>query len=200
MKRKKSTINQWEDHYTRRARKEKFPARSVYKLKELQQKFRILKTGQRILDLGCSPGSWLLYAAEVVGPRGHVEGIDLKTVSVHLPANVRVHQGDILAPDDALKTALGVGFNVVLSDMAPATTGSKVTDAARSFELCSAALALAESLLLPGGAFVCKIFQGDEFNEFINLIQQRFKAHKIYKPQSSRKASKEIYIIATAKK
>jgi 23S rRNA (uridine2552-2'-O)-methyltransferase len=199
MKRKNKSVNRWADHYTRQARKEKFPARSVYKLKEIQQKFRILKKGDRVLDLGCSPGSWLLYAADAVGRSGQVEGIDLKPVSIRLPANVRVHSGDISAPDDKLMAALGRDFNVVLSDMAPATTGIRATDAARSFELCSAALNLAESLLVPGGAFVCKIFQGDDFNRFLNSIKQRFAAHKIHKPQSSRKASKEIYIIATGK-
>jgi 23S rRNA (uridine2552-2'-O)-methyltransferase len=91
--------------------------------------------------------------------------------------------------------SLGNDFNVVLSDMAPATTGHKAVDAARSAGLCEAALAIAQSVLLPGGSFVCKIFQGPDFNQFLDSVRTGFKSQKIFKPRSSRKASKEIYII-----
>lgn len=200
IKRGKKHNNRWADHYTRQARKDRYPARSVYKLKEIQQKFRVLKKGARVLDLGCSPGSWLLFASDAVGPGGQVVGIDLKPVSIQLPANARVLVGDILTPDETLTAGAGHGFDVLLSDMAPSTTGSKTIDAARSFELCMAALGLTKSLLVPGGTFVCKIFQGHDFNQFLNQIREQFKTHKIHKPKSSRKASKEIYIIATGKK
>ena len=199
MKRVKK-INRWEDHYTRRARKERFPARSVYKLKEIQSRFRLIKKGDRILDLGCAPGSWLLEAAELTGSRGQIVGIDLKPVTIKLPDHVTVHTVDLFELDDRLLTEPGKGFNVVLSDMAPATTGNKFTDATRSYELCRAALSLAKRLLVPGGAFVCKIFQGEDFKPFLDSVKNGFAKQKIFKPQSSRKASKEIFIIAMSKR
>ncbi len=196
----KKSVNRWADHYTHQARKDRFPARSVYKLKEIQQKFRLIKKGDAVLDLGCAPGSWLLEAAELVGEKGRVVGVDLQPVTIRLPGRVLVHIGDILTPDDALLTSLGNDFNVILSDMAPATTGQKFADAARSFELCQAALSLAQRCLLPGGAFVCKIFQGEDFKTFSDAIKTHFNRQGIFKPQSSRKASKEIFMIGMGKR
>jgi 23S rRNA (uridine2552-2'-O)-methyltransferase len=192
--------NRWQDHYARRAKKEKFPARSVYKLQEMQQKYNLIKQGGKVLDLGCAPGSWLLYAAKLTGYNGEVVGIDLKPVSERLPSHVRVYRGDILSMDDELFKLTGKDFNVVLSDMAPATTGSKHVDSVRSFDLCRAALSVAQETLVSGGSFVCKIFHGEDFKTFIDVVKQGFNRHKIFKPQSSRKASKEIYIIGFGKK
>jgi len=200
MKRPNPKAKQWQDHYTRRAKKENFPARSVYKLEEIQQKFRLIKAGDAVLDLGCAPGSWLLYAARLTGERGRVVGVDLNPLKQQLPANVRALTGDVLEPNPELLAALGTGFNVVLSDMAPATTGNRIVDTARSFILCRAALSIAQDLLLPGGAFVCKIFQGDDFKQFADLVKTLFSKQKIFKPQSSRKASREIFIIGMGKK
>ena len=186
----------WTDHYSERAKKERYPARSVFKLKEAQKKFRLIKRGDRVLDLGCSPGSWLLYAAEQTGKRGRVLGIDLKSIRIKIPPQAETLTADILTIDRAWmdKQEPGKHFDVVLSDMAPATTGNKALDAARSFQLCQAALSIAEMVLKPGGSFICKIFQGEEFKEFSDTVRSRFKRHKIFKPQSSRKESKEIYI------
>jgi len=200
MKRPNPKAKQWQDHYTRRAKKENFPARSVYKLEEIQQKFQLIKAGDAVLDLGCAPGSWLLYAARLTGERGRVVGVDLSPLQQQMPANVRVLTGDVLEPDPELLVALGTGFNVVLSDMAPATTGNRIVDTARSFNLCRAALSIAQHLLLPDGAFVCKIFQGDDFKQFADLVKTLFSKQKIFKPQSSRKASREIFIIGMGKK
>jgi len=199
MKHLKTKQNKWEDHFARKARKEKYPARSVYKLQEIQDKHKLIKKGARVLDLGCYPGSWLIYAARLTGPDGSVIGIDLKTVTAKLPPHARIYTGDILEFDDSLSKAIGDGFDVVLSDMAPATTGNKNVDAARSFNLCEAALGIAASRLVTGGSFACKIFQGPDFNNFINLVKVSFKNCKIVKPQSSRKASKEIFIIGLHK-
>ena len=187
--------NQWADHYTRRAQKDKFPARSVYKLQEIQKRFGIIRRGGRVLDLGCAPGAWTKYAAGITGPDGGVVGIDLKPVDLPLPGHVQVLQGDIFTPDAAVLEALAPGFNVVISDMAPATTGHRDVDAARSFNLCEAALAIARDHLRPGGHFVCKIFQGPDFEQFVQQVRQMFKQQRIYKPQSSRKASREIFVI-----
>ena len=204
MKRSTAKHNRWEDHYSRRAKKEQFPARSVYKLKEIQRKYKIIKKGDRILDLGCFPGSWLLYAADLTGEKGEIVGIDLKPLSKSVlskvPSNVRIYIGDVLSIDDELIRSVGKDFNIVMSDMAPDTTGNKNVDAARSFNLCQAALRIAKDLLVDGGSFICKIFQGEDFKEFIDSIKLSFNKHKIFKPQSSRKLSKEIYVIGFEKR
>ncbi|MCG6908517.1 MAG: RlmE family RNA methyltransferase [Deltaproteobacteria bacterium] len=197
MSRKTSNKNPWEDHYTRRAKRERYPARSVYKLKEIQQKFRIIKKGHRVLDLGCAPGSWLLYASELTGAGGRVVGIDLKPAGIQAPPpHAKIFTGDALDELDKVVGTVGSGFDVVLSDMAPGTTGNKTVDAARSLGLCEAALNLAENVLKPGGAFVCKIFQGGDVKAFSETVQKKFRQQKTFKPQSSRKASKEIFIVA----
>ena len=192
MKRSTAKKKPWQDHYSRQAKKARFPARSVYKLEEIQKKTRLIKKGDAVLDLGCAPGSWLLYAAKLTGPKGRVVGIDLKPVSTTVPSNTKFITADVFALDIE---SLGKAFNVVLSDMAPATTGHKAVDAARSYNLCEFALNIAQSVLLPGGSFVCKIFQGPDFNLFSDAVRAGFKRLKIFKPQSSRKASKEIYVI-----
>ncbi len=189
----------WTDHYSERAKKERYPARSVYKLKEAQKKYRLIRKGDQVLDLGCSPGSWLLYAAELTGKHGKVFGIDLKPVTIQIPPQAETLEVDILTIDRSWieNEGLASRFNVVLSDMAPATTGNKAIDAERSYQLCQAALDIAQMALRPGGSFVCKIFQGEEFKNFSDSVRSRFKTHKIFKPQSSRKESKEIFIIGT---
>ena len=191
--------NQWADHFTRQARKDRYPARSIYKLKEIQKKYRLIRPGNKVLDLGCAPGAWMLYAAELTGPQGCVMGIDRKETTIVLPPNVSVIKADIFIFGDELQCALGNNFDVILSDMAPDTTGNKSVDAARSHALCEAALAIAAERLRPGGHFVCKIFQGPGFDAFINMMKDGFKRHKLFKPQSSRKASKEIFIIGMEK-
>jgi 23S rRNA (uridine2552-2'-O)-methyltransferase len=200
MKRETAKHNRWEDHYSRRAKKERFPARSVFKLQEIQSKHHLIKKGDKVLDLGCAPGSWLLYAANLTGNKGQVVGIDLKPVDEKVPPHVSIYNGDILTLDDRFFESLGKDFNVVVSDMSPATTGNKHVDSARSYNLCQAALSIAQTLLIPGGSFVCKIFQGEDFKEFSDAVRSVFKSHKIFKPQASRKASKEIYIIGLGKK
>jgi 23S rRNA (uridine2552-2'-O)-methyltransferase len=200
MKHSKKKKNAWADHYTRKARKDNFPARSVYKLQEMQRKFHLIQKGNNVLDLGCAPGSWLKYAAEQVGQGGKVVGLDLKPVAIALPSNVRVFAGDIFEIAEEVAKNIGSGYDLVLSDMAPATTGNKSVDAARSHELCCRALSLAETLLLPKGRFVCKIFQGEDFNNFVTQVKTVFCRHKIFKPESSRKASKEIFIIGFDKR
>lgn len=192
------------DFYAQKARKENFAARSVYKLKEIQQKYGLIRKGDKVLDLGCAPGSWLEYAAQLTGSGGRLTGIDLKPVDRRLPGHVRVLTGDVLemaeASADELEVRIGKGFQAVLSDMAPSTTGRKEVDAARSYRLCTAALKIAERVLAPGGHFVCKIFQGADFTDFAASVQGVFETSKMFKPQSSRKASREIYIIGMVRK
>lgn len=206
MKNQAKKRNRWEDHFSRRAKKEHFPARSVYKLEEIQNKYKLIKKGNKVLDLGCSPGSWLLYAATLTGNKGQVVGIDLKPVSIKMPPNARIYICDILSiykidkNDKDVLESIGKDFNVILSDMAPETTGNKDVDAVRSFDLCQAAFLIAKNLLIHRGSFVCKIFQGEDFKKFSDTVKAGFNRHKIFKPQSSRKASKEIYIIGQEKR
>lgn len=199
MTQRRARGNRWADHYTRKARKEKYPARSVYKLQEIQKKNQIIARGNRVLDLGCAPGSWLLYAAELIGPSGRAVGVDLQAVPIPLPAHAEAHVGDIRELGDDFWEAAGAPFDVVLSDMAPATTGNKDVDAVRSLDLCEAALAVARERLSLDGAFVCKIFQGADFKTFSDAVRSEFRGQRIYKPQSSRKASREIYVIGIGK-
>ena len=197
MKRGSKKKQQWKDHYSEQARKEKYPARSVYKLKEAQKRFRLIKRGDRVLDLGCSPGSWLLYAAELTGKQGRVLGIDLKAVTCQMPPQAETFKVDVQSIDQVWfeRQNLLNHFDVVLSDMAPATSGNKMLDATRSYQLCQAALNVAEMALKPGGSFICKIFQGEEFKQFAESVKSRFRQHRIFKPRSSRKESKEIFIV-----
>lgn len=196
---KPSRRNPWEDHYARKARKEQYAARSVYKLQEIQKRVRLIRKGDRVLDLGCAPGSWTQYAADVTGPNGRVLGIDLKPLKVTLPPQAEAVVGNIFDLDDSLRQMMAPGFDVVMSDMAPSTTGHRATDAARSAVLCEAALQIAEDHLVEGGHFVCKILQGIDFISFSDAVKTAFSNRKIYKPQSSRKASREIFIIGLGK-
>jgi 23S rRNA (uridine2552-2'-O)-methyltransferase len=192
MNRKAAKGNNWQEHYTRRAKKDKYPARSVYKLEEIQKKHHLIQKGHKVLDLGCFPGSWLLYAAKQTGRSGQVVGVDLKPVSIQVPAHVTIMTADVLNLD---AETLDKAFNVVLSDMAPATTGNKTVDTARSINLCETALHISKSVLIPGGSFVCKVFQGSDFSSFSGEVRKSFQACKSFKPKSSRKQSKEIFII-----
>jgi 23S rRNA (uridine2552-2'-O)-methyltransferase len=192
--------HRWHDAYTTRARKEGYPARSVYKLQEIQKSFRILKKGGAVLDLGCFPGSWLLYASKMVGDRGRVVGVDITRLSLQLPANARFVQHDVLAMNASFLEALEGPFEAVLSDMAPSSTGSKFVDAHRSLQLGEAALAVASRVLKAKGAFVCKVFHGPDFKGFSDQAKALFRRVAHVRPESTRKASKEIYVVGLGKK
>lgn len=198
--RKGGRSGQWADHLTQKAKSMGYPARSVFKLEDIQNKFQIIKKGDTVLDLGCSPGSWTLYAAKLVGDKGRVLGIDLKAVETKLPPNALTIQDDILKPENPAFIESHTGaFNAVISDMAPATTGRKDVDAIRSVELCRMALDTALKNLAFQGNFVCKIFQGNDFKRFEQKVKAAFKECRVFKPESCRKQSKEIYIIGKAK-
>ena len=203
MKRRQSGRKYQTDFYAQKARKENFPARSVYKLKEIQEKHRLIRKGDKVLDLGCAPGSWLQYAAELTGSRGYVTGVDLNPVTIAVPGHARALEADVAAlaemDRETMAGIIGEGYNLVMSDMAPSTTGHKRVDAIRSQQLCEAALMIAQKVLAEGGAFVCKIFQGPDFIEFVNAVRAGFSMVKIFKPQSCRKESREIYIIGIGK-
>jgi 23S rRNA (uridine2552-2'-O)-methyltransferase len=200
MKQTSRKKNSWADHYTRQAKKENFAARSVYKLQEIQKKYRILNRGARVLDLGCAPGSWLQFASRQVGPEGRVIGIDLTPVTVQLPESVTVITGDVADLEGHLAELGQPRFDAVLSDMAPATTGNRHVDEARSLGLCEAALYIAEKCLVPGGHFVCKIFQGGDTKAFTEAVRSQFQRQTALRPKSTRKASREVFVIGLQKR
>lgn len=195
-------MKEYRDYYFRKARAENYPARSVYKLQEIDAKYRLLRKGARVLDLGASPGSWSLYSAEKVGAAGLVLGCDLKPVERPFPPQVKFMREDIFNPSADFEAELKVlgPFDVVLSDMAPATTGDKFTDQARSFNLARAALDFALSSLRAGGAFVVKIFMGPDSQELLAEIRRCFASAKTFKPKSSRSESREIFFIGQCRK
>jgi 23S rRNA (uridine2552-2'-O)-methyltransferase len=182
------------DAFFHRARREGFAARAVYKLEEIDKAQGLLRPGHRVLDLGCRPGSWLQYAVTAVGPRGAVVGIDRQPLPQPV-AGTRVVVADLFTTDDA--TLLGDlgAFDVVLSDMAPDTTGIRGTDQARSAGLFEEALGRAERLLAPGGSFVGKIFQGPDVTPLRRRMGERFAQVKLLKPEGSRAASPELYLV-----
>lgn len=190
-------MKQYQDYYFRKAKAENYPARSIYKLQELDSKFRLLGKGRKVLDLGASPGSWTLGCAEKVGIGGKVLACDLKPCAVSFPEQVIFIQTDIFNPvpefTDAL-AALGP-FDLVLSDMAPATTGSAFTDQARSYNLASAAFELACRHLVPGGKFAVKIFMGPDAQALQAEMRKVFGRMKAHKPKSSRSESRETFFV-----
>jgi 23S rRNA (uridine2552-2'-O)-methyltransferase len=181
------------DKYFKKAREQGFAARSVFKLEEIDHKLRLLRAAHRVLDLGCRPGSWMQYAVATVGPRGAVVGIDRDPLPAPI-AGARVLLGDIYKVTDGELLGDLAAFDVVLSDMAPDTTGVRATDQARSAALFEEALTRAERLLAPGGAFVGKIFQGPDLQAIRQRMTARFAEVRLVKPDSSRAQSIEIYL------
>ena len=182
------------DAFHQKAKREGFLARAVYKLEEIDTKHAIFKPGQRVLDLGCAPGSWLQYAGQRVGPGGALVGLDREPLRQAVP-NARIVVGDVATiPIAELRGDL-TGFDVVLSDMAPDTSGIRNLDQARSEALFERALEIACEVLAPGGNFVGKLFQGPDFKRLIELVRSRFDTAKSVKPASSRQISIEQYVI-----
>ena len=183
------------DARTAEAKKRGFPARSVFKLEEIQKKTQILKRGMRVLDLGAAPGSWSLYAMQQVGPGGKVLAIDLQAITKGFGPNVTVVQGD--AFDLGSETLSRYApYDVVLSDMAPKTSGVRSLDQANSFELFVRAVDVAQNFSkAETSAFVAKIFMGAEFNAAIELAKKTFKKTKVIRPEGVRQHSKEVFIV-----
>jgi 23S rRNA (uridine2552-2'-O)-methyltransferase len=183
-----------QDHWGRKAKKEGFAARSVFKLEEIDRRVRLFKPGMRVLDLGAFPGSWTSYAAQRVGASGRVLGIDLTEFRGVLPPWATIRQGDALTVDVIAEHG-PASFDVVVSDMAPNTSGHRFTDQARSHQLFMRALAIALGVLGPGGHFVGKIFLGPDFEEARKALQGAFEEVKIIKPPASRAESIETFLV-----
>jgi 23S rRNA (uridine2552-2'-O)-methyltransferase len=190
------------DHYSKKAHAEHYPARSIYKLEEIDRRVRLLRPGFSVLDLGAAPGSWTLYAAQKVGPKGRVVAVDRAALTVGTPANVVYIQADALAidPPALLAQVGGDGFDAVISDMAPRTSGTRFVDQSRSFELFSRAVELAGALCRKGGNFVGKIFQGGEFDTARGSLRELYTQVRVIRPQSVRSESYEVYLVGLGRK
>jgi 23S rRNA (uridine2552-2'-O)-methyltransferase len=187
------------DAFTKAAKAQGYPARSVFKLEEIDRRARLLRPGQRVLDLGAAPGSWSMYASGRVGPSGRVLAVDLTEISGSLGGNVTVIQGDALTLEDARLAELAP-YDVVVSDMAPSTTGTRFADQARSFELFSRAVEVARALLKPGGSFVGKLFMSDDFPKAKEALRLLFEEVKVMRPEGTRASSYELFLIGLRKK
>ncbi len=164
----------------------------MYKLEEIDRRVGLFKKGQRVLDLGASPGSWTLYAAERVGPSGRVLGLDLEGTDVALPPQAEIRALDAFEVDPG---TLGGPFDLVISDMAPKTTGQRHADQFRSYQLVMRALELAKAVLRPEGAFVAKIFQGAELDDARHAIREAFDKVRIIRPKATRDESYEVFLV-----
>jgi 23S rRNA (uridine2552-2'-O)-methyltransferase len=187
------------DRFTRAAKEAGFPARSVFTLEEIDRRTRLLRGGQRVLDLGAAPGSWSMYAARRVGPSGRLLAVDLEPLTAGLPSWAEFVQGDALslANEDLGRFA---PYDVVLSDMAPRTTGNRVTDQTRSFELFMRALAVAATLGVRGGAFVGKIFMSDDLPPARAELRKHYAAERLFRPEGTRAGSTEIFVAGMEKR
>jgi 23S rRNA (uridine2552-2'-O)-methyltransferase len=186
------------DGWYKKAKEQGYRSRAAYKLIELQRRCKLFSKGMRVVDLGCAPGGWLQVAAREVGGKGRVAGIDrLEVEPLGLPQAValvgNIHDKEAC---DRLQEILGGRADVVLSDMAPDTSGVHDADHARSLELARAAFEAAARLLRPGGTLVCKVFDGSDTNDLILDWKSAFGKVRRIRPESTRKGSRELYLVA----
>ncbi len=185
------------DHYFNKAKSENFLARSVYKLEEVDEKYHVLKPGMKVVDLGYFPGSWIQYTSKVIGDKGLVIGIDIQEVNKQLTGikNVQVYQKDIFDILDLAQLNVSEPFDVVLSDMAPKTTGMKTLDQDRSLNLVESVFGLLPRFLKPGGNFVIKVFDSQHAQNYLKDQKNIFSEFHYLKPKSTRSVSKEFFVI-----
>ncbi|MEW6776930.1 MAG: RlmE family RNA methyltransferase [Bdellovibrionota bacterium] len=186
------------DAFYRKAKREGERSRAAYKLVELNQKFRLFKHGDRVLDVGAFPGGWSQVAGRAVGGKGRVVGIDLVPIEPVPEKNVLFLQGDATAPDTParLREALGGDADCVLSDASPKLSGVRDADAARVSVLVDEILTLAFEIMAPGANFVAKVFSRATPHELVARCKGRFAKVKLFRPEATRKESSEIYLIA----
>lgn len=184
------------DYYYRKAKQLDYRSRASFKLMQLDDRFNLFRPGMTVVDLGAAPGGWLQVAAERVGPKGKVVGVDLQPIEPI--EGVQTIKGDIRKQEvvDELMALTGGKVDVVLSDMSPNITGSYSMDHARSIELCEMALSFALATLSRNGKLVFKMFEGDMSRELVAEVQKHFETVKRYSPQASRSSSSEIYVVA----
>ncbi len=184
------------DHYYKKAKAEQYRSRAAFKLKQLNKKFKLMRGGNRILDLGASPGGWTQVAGEIVGETGFVLGVDLARIEEFPSDNVRTLQGDFTkkATLSEIKELMPAA-DVVISDASPDISGVWDIDQFRSVELCRSVLEICRDVLKPKGNLLVKVFQGEAVNEFIAEVKDHFAYAKTTKPRASRSRSAEVYIV-----
>lgn len=185
------------DKWSQRAAEEGYRARSVYKLMELDVRYHLLHPGMKVLDIGAAPGSWLQYTSDRIGPKGVVLGLDLKEIKKIAP-NVKLAVCDINDAAAVEKAMAAAGIHhadIVLSDIAPNTSGIKDVDQWKSIELSRMVVAFAKKHLRPGGKLVMKVFRGKNFDEFLREVRQDWPNAKPYTVEASRDRSREVYIV-----
>ena len=187
------------DARTREAKARGYPARSVFKLEEIDRRVRLLAHGMHVLDLGAAPGSWALYASERVGSQGRVLAVDLTPIAQRFPDNVTVLLGDALSLENQ-QLATFAPYDVVLSDMAPNTSGSKVRDQAQSFELFMRALDVAVALGKPGSDFVGKLFMSGDFQAARQALRERYEKEQTIRPAGTRHVSSEVFLVGKGRR
>lgn len=188
-----------QDHYFNKAKKDNYLARSIYKLEEIDKKYKVLKKGDIVLDLGYHPGSWIQYTAEKVGDKGRVVGIDIKEVNTKLTGiqNVRVYQKDVNDVKDLSELGVEDKFDSIVSDMAPNTTGIKSVDQVRSLQLVEMVFYHLPNFLKVGGNFVIKVFDSHDAQQYLKQQKSQFENYHYLKPKSTRSVSKEFFVIGT---
>jgi 23S rRNA (uridine2552-2'-O)-methyltransferase len=184
----------WRDHFTDLARQMGYEARSVFKLAEIQRRTRIITRGCRVVDLGCYPGSWSRYLLEQGA--GRLVGVDL-VAPEKLPGGHFIVADALSVDPGALLEALGGPADLLVSDMAPSTSGNRNTDNARQVELAARALAIAVEVLRTGGGFVAKVFEGSEAPAFVEDVKARFEHTRRFKPEATRKHSIEFFVVGS---
>ena len=185
------------DPFVQRARREGWRSRAVFKLEEIDRREKLLRPDMVCVDLGAAPGGWSQYVSAKLSGRARIIATDLLPMDA-LP-DVEFLQGDFREDEvfESLLEAVGeFGADLVMSDMAPNITGTKVVDQPRSMYLAELALDMARRVLKPGGNFVCKVFQGEGFNEFVRDARNSFERVRVIKPEASRSASREVYLVA----
>ncbi|MDD4628843.1 MAG: RlmE family RNA methyltransferase [Candidatus Peribacteraceae bacterium] len=189
------------DAWSKKAASEGYRARSVYKLMELQERFKLLKPGMTVLDVAAAPGSWLQYTSEVIGPKGRVIGLDLTPIKP-IAENVKTFEQDINALTEVNKLLVAENIthvDLVLSDIAPKTSGIKDVDQWRSIELNQSVVAIAERFLKPKGYCVLKVFRGADFDEFLRDLKKGWDDVHPAHVEASRDRSREVYIVMRKK-
>jgi 23S rRNA (uridine2552-2'-O)-methyltransferase len=186
------------EHYYKMAKKEQYRSRASYKLLQLNKRFKIIKSGDKVVDLGAAPGGWSQIALEAVGEEGMVIGVDLEWIRPLDDENFYTIRGDFTNEEilEQIKDLISGMAQVVISDASPKLSGIKDMDNLRSADLAENALKVCDHLLMHSGNFVLKAFQGSEFENIVKHIKERFKTVKTTKPPSSRKGSVEMYIVA----
>ena len=187
------------DRFTEAAKKAGYPARSVYKLEEIDRRARILRRGQSVVDLGAAPGSWSKYVSEKIGEKGRLLAIDRQELRTALPAWCTFIEADCFELDGAHYTEFGP-FDVVLSDMAPNTSGNRFSDQAKSTELFLHAVEVARAHGAPGSSFVGKIFMGEDFPAARAEVRKLYEEERLIRPESTRQISFEIFVIGLRKR